>query len=244
MVGVARRRSLDEVRAALLPPLPLPQAVERVRKLLTTRPTADEGQPTAAPPFFSATVSLLDPCAAADTGTATPRRRITLPAYFEFEQDEGTTANPLQPFDADALLWRCERGDARAFWRCPVTGRAATFDRLRPDAYFGAVLREVGPEVEQVEVGLDGRWRVADGGGGSGGWREAGGGARGPRGVRVELPAAGAEEIATAPSMLLLEEGEGEGGALALLGRSASGVSASSMPMLWSPREPPPPTLG
>ncbi|KAL6784782.1 SIZ1 [Auxenochlorella protothecoides x Auxenochlorella symbiontica] len=77
--------------------------------------------------------------------------RMARPARF-------ADASGLQAFDMHAFLSLAARNRK---WQDPITLRNSTIKQLQPDTYMAEVLAAVSrfPDIEEVELGADGRWR-------------------------------------------------------------------------------------
>ena len=201
ILHTVRQRSHAEMVAAMAPPESVERAVERVARAVrgSDATAADDDDDLL---VSSAIVSLKCPLTGA---------RLTTPTRV-------AGAGGLPCFDRDAFIALAARTRKSV---CPLTLAPAPLASLTVDGYVSAVLAELKgePDVGEVEVGPDARWRRT-GRGESEPWRsvlEPGGGG------------GGGGAAAPPPSIVVKQEG------------GAVVVAASPVAVAAAPRRPPPP---
>eukprot|EP00200_Dunaliella_tertiolecta_P017767 CAMPEP_0202412716 /NCGR_PEP_ID=MMETSP1128-20130828/26710_1 /ASSEMBLY_ACC=CAM_ASM_000463 /TAXON_ID=3047 /ORGANISM="Dunaliella tertiolecta, Strain CCMP1320" /LENGTH=621 /DNA_ID=CAMNT_0049018683 /DNA_START=20 /DNA_END=1882 /DNA_ORIENTATION=+ len=138
LLQIVRRRSTEEVKGLIRPPLPLPEAIERVKREIKSSDEDIE--------VDHAVVSLKCPLTGA---------RVKTPARFS--EIEG-----LMFFDLDAFLSVAERSRK---WQCPNSMRNSSVYTLQVDAFMSSILGSLQdlPDVAEVQVSPQGQWRPVGG---------------------------------------------------------------------------------
>lgn len=156
---LARRRTLEEVKALMAPPESIDAAVARVRRQVGG---GDGGSDDDGILCSHQVVSLKDPMSG---------QLMQLPARF-------SDASGLAAFDLDSYLSMVARNRK---WQDPTTLQNSTVRQLQVDAYMQRVLASLGGalHVTDIEISADGLWRPN---GSDGAWHSI---AQDPASVRV-----------------------------------------------------------